>query len=149
MEQDMIEERTYSHRSREDLIALRARLSTLDDGRRAAVFCYAAISGISKPPMSVRAVMALLRAKFGPQQGTEKFVNILRSKPAQLDMLWNGVMGWMVDGKDTFDRLSAGGWNKAELDGLLEFVHKIGMPADPVPKQEAEVAAPMLAAPGR
>jgi hypothetical protein len=65
------------------------------------------------------------------------------NNPTYIDELWAGTMKWMVDGKDQFDALSAGGWNKAELDGFVNYLKSIGW--QPPSKDEPAVAAPSMA----
>ena len=138
-------ERSYSHRSREDILELRERFSGLSDNNRAAIICYTMLSGIVKAPLLARLSLKMMCKRFGNKQGTQQFMDMLSGSPKQLNVLWDGAMGWMTEGKDEFDKLSAGGWNKAELDGLLDFVDKTGMfPEVPAEEKASLSVVPVI-----
>ena len=124
-------ERSYSHRSREDLLALRERLSSMNNTGRASVIVCAMYSGVMKAPFLARMSLRMLQARFGQSDGLVRFVTLIASHPKQIEPLWEGLMGWMLEGKDAYDPLSAGGWNKKELDAVIGFARGVGMPPDP------------------
>lgn len=136
--------RDYNHRSKADLISLKADLATTLPIQRAAGLTYTFASGIIVAPLTLRAVIALLRLRFGQGQVATKLTRILSKNSAQTDTLWNDTLEWMTNGKDAYDKLSAGGFNKSELSGFVDFMTSIGWvaPNRPEPFIAAETEAP-------
>ena len=135
-----------NHRSKQELLALRGDMERMLPLQKAAVVTYSIASGIIRPGMALGVMFKAFGLRFG-KEGPGRFASLLCSKPAALDSMWKSTMGHMVDGKDTFDAMSAGGFNKQELDGLLGFLGSMGW-TRPLPPPVTPDAKPETVTPG-
>jgi hypothetical protein len=114
----------YSHRSPEDLVALREEFSAMRPLQKAALVTFTFSSGLMRTSWGERALLKLFKLRHGDQVYAQ-FAQTLASQPKTLDSYFERIMAHMVHGKDSYDALSAGGWNKGELDSLLGFMSKL------------------------
>ncbi len=126
-EQEVVLQRAYSHRVRQDLLDLSAALNQLPADRKA-LLCFAAIRvNLLKAPFWLRAMLVLLGWRYGVGAGALKYAAAIgRDVPTLANELWDNLMNHMTNGKDPIDSMSAGGWNKQSLDLFLKFVDDIG-----------------------
>jgi hypothetical protein len=137
-------ERTYSHRVRQDLLDLERDLGSLTIGEKSLACMFAYRANLMRPPLPLRASLGLICLKHGKERGTVVFAADLAARsPATVADLWQGIMRHLVDGKDTYDARSAGGWNKAELDRFLGFVGAMGWKPPALAEHAEAVPAPV------
>ena len=118
-----MDETTYNHRNKADLFRLREDMSSLNNLQRAAVVVFAFRQGVMKTPLGIKASMSVFSLRYG-QEGNGKFAKVL-SESSYLKLVFNDLTNWMVDGKDSYDKMSAGGWNKSELQSVVDYMKSI------------------------
>lgn len=133
--------RSYNHRSKTDLAALASDLQTMTPQQRTLASVFSIGAKLMHAPIGLRAALALVTLRHGKAEGAILFAdNLAKRSPGTADDLWQSVLKHMVHGKDSFDAMSAGGWNKQELDRFVGFARQLGW-------QEPEVALAAAAQP--
>lgn len=112
----------YNHRDRRNLLELKSHLDQLPLERKV-LLCFAAIRArLITGPTWLKILLALIGWRHGAGVGSANYaVVIARSAPQFGSELWTLLMNHMIDGKDPHDAMSAGGWNKQNLDLFLEL----------------------------
>lgn len=129
----------YNYRRKEDLLRLKSRLDSANTAARAAIAAFCLAGGLMRPrgfTMKTMYFMAWLADRryrgFSPLKG----VLARDGNKAILDQIWHQLLEWMVNGRDTTDITSAGGWNRVQLNFFIEFVGTTGIDLyslDPAP----------------
>lgn len=98
--------------------------------RQQALICAAALSAGWMRPRGIAMRVLWFVAKLRHRNGNgliplansllDKRVSEIRSE------MWRQTLAWLVDGKDTSDSRSAGGWNACELAGFINFCIGVG-----------------------
>lgn len=134
--------RDYSHRSKTDLIDLRNQVGHLSLEQKALVCVSCLRTGIMGGNWSLRMGMKLAKVRHGENEGLILYAKVMaRRAPEVIEQLWDQTLRHMVDGKDSFDRMSAGGWNKQELDTFLKILEIVGWQRPLRKEPEEQVAS--------
>src|SRR3546814_505187 len=136
--------REYSHRSVLDLHDLRADVAGLSIEQKAlaSIACVRQSLMVGALPLRIGIKVACIR--HGDVTGPIVYASMLsRKAPEVIEDLWNKTLRHMAHGKDSFDRMSAGGWNKQELDRFLRILETVGWQRSLLPEPvELEAHAP-------
>ena len=113
--------KTYSHREKSDLLELRADMADMPLADKATVVFLSCRAGLFRVSASLRIALSLVGARHGQENGARRFGRTLeRMSPGTIERLWDDmVMKHVVDGHDTYDRTSSGGFNAKELETFI------------------------------
>ena len=130
--------REYDHRSKDDLLALRNDIQELSNQQKALATILVFRADLFRMPWSLKAALKVSALRFGQEGADIQFIHNLMARPKTLDKTWGMIIDHMANGKDTYDRTSAGGWCKKELDTFLKILE--GVSWERPNRQEADAA---------
>lgn len=115
-------ERGYSHRSREDLIALRDELAGLSLEAKGQLFILSFSLGLMVKPRPLKILVWFVRLRHGRLKGPWLLACAFGKKlPKETSFFWMKLMQHMVDGQSLIDRTAAGAWSHRELHEFLSL----------------------------
>lgn len=135
-------ERTFDYRIRRDLQDLQDGLSRATQGQRAAACAFIVDRNLMTTPLSIRLSLKALKMRFGDEGGVRMLGTLFRDNPEVMATLWYNTMKHIVEGRDTSDPRSAGGWNGEEMSTFVVHMKDMGWNPGEVPDEEFNPTAP-------
>lgn len=105
---------------------LAAAIESMPDESRPNFACFVLRTGLMKLPKLLRIIKWFL----GEEKFYQRLEVVYAAKRDVLDHFYKGFLEWMVDGRDTHDPKSAGGFSQDELELMVEWMKAMGWEAD-------------------
>lgn len=120
----------YDYTRKADLIRIKEAVDTASPSAKARVIAFCNVAGLMTPRgFYMKLLMSIVNLFKSPRERMDFLVRIYTHPKAlpSIDLNWGQIAKWLVDGKDTSDARSAGGWNEKELDTFVQFCNNINI----------------------
>jgi hypothetical protein len=116
----------YDPRRKEDLRELALDLVTTDGVQRAMAVVYSFRHGMLVPPASLRLPMELARLRFGERRGMTLIAMNLSRRPADLSLLWEGLLSSIARGGPDADGRIGARLDEGDVEAFVAFMRRAG-----------------------